>query len=282
MAGILLLGWSAYRNKTSHHRGVFRWPTRNESFLMFQVALFHVYLAFVPEFWALQFLDSIKVNLLFSLTPFLSAFLSFALLHKKLSFKKWLGLGCGMLGMLCIMFTQNLGEIGFSYFCGISLPEIVLLLGIISACYAWFVIRRLMHCGYQLLTINGIAFLGGGIACLMQYFWQYGLQARLLPISDASQFLALIGLLILTSNIIGYYLYGTLLKKHSNTFVSFSGFLCPIFGMFYAKLFAMLWPQYFTNEIISSWYLCGFFAIFVGLIIFYGQEVMEENASFFS
>ena len=282
VAGILLLAWSGYKNMRSQQSVRFRCPSKFEFFLLLQVTLFHVYLAFVPEFWALQFVDSIKANLLFSLSPFASAVLSALLLNKTLSKKKLLGLTFGGFGMLCIIMTQNVGEVVFGAWYRLSLPEAVLLLGVLSSCYAWFVIRRLLHAGYQLQTINGIAFFGGGLLCWLQYFYLSGSRATLLPTTGTPLFLLLIGLLIFGSNIISYNLYGLLLKRHSNTFVSLTGFLCPVFGMVYSRLFARYFPQYFASELISPWYLGGLSTIVIGLIIFYGQEALEENVGFFN
>lgn len=244
------------------------------------VALFHVYLAFVPEFWALQFLDSLKVNLLFSLTPFISAFLAFLILNHTISGKKWLGLLVGLFGMFAILTTQNRMEVGWAKFFIVSFPELVLLVGIFSACYAWFFIRKLMHRGYSLLFINGSAFLAGGLACLAQHFLTNP-SASLLPAAGKLPMLGLVGALVLVSNVIGYSLYGRLLHSYSNTFLSFTGFLCPIFGALYSKAFSVLLPSHFSPEPVSLLYLCGFALILTGLTIFYSQEISGQKAGFF-
>ena len=46
------------------------------------VSLFHVFLPFVGEFWALQFMSSAKTAITYSLTPFIAAVLSYFVLRK--------------------------------------------------------------------------------------------------------------------------------------------------------------------------------------------------------
>lgn len=279
LAGILILAFVAAKKIIKKEPF---WPnlsaTDVRNFLA--VALFHVYLAFVPEFWALQFLDSLKVNLLFSLTPFINALLAFLILNHALSGKKWMGLLVGAAGMLTILATQNPLEAGFGKLFIFSLPELVLLVGITSASYAWFFIRKLTHRGYSLLTINGFGFLMGGFACLVQYLWTNP-GASIVPKTGVAPLLGLVGVLIFASNVVGYGLYGRLLHTYSNTFLSFTGFLCPIFGAMYSKLFAIVFPTLFWPEPITVLYLCGFSLILFGLTVFYGQEISGEKSGFF-
>ncbi len=280
LAGGIILGYLILTRVFSGQPIIQGRITLSDAWLFIKVSIFHVYLAFVCEFWALQFLDSIKVNLLFSLTPLISAALAFILIGQKLSAKKWIGLLCGFFGMILIMATRNLGEICWKNFFVFSLPELVLMIGIVSACYAWFQIKTLVSRNYSLLSINGAAFLMGGILCLTQYFFRAYPAIKLLPESGKFELFSLIGILILASNIIGYSLYGKLLSKYSNTFLSFTGFLCPIFGAIYSKLFSYFLPQYFSSEPLTMLYFIGFFMILSGLIIFYGQELMEKSSNF--
>lgn len=272
LAGFGMLLWLGLQTWWRGQKFITWQPGFRDALRFGKVALLHVYLAFVPEFWALQFLDSLKVNLLFSLTPFLSALLGFVLLGHRLSARKWTGLGVGAVGMLCLVVSQDPTEQSFAHFWIFSLPELVLLLGIASAAYAWFEIKKLLHRGYSLLTINAVAFLLGGAMCLGQHFLLGGACATLLPATGRMELFAWISGLILCSNVIFYQLYGRLLHQYSNTFLSFTGFLCPIFGAGFSKLFALAWPAHFCPEPISIFYLAGFACVALGLGIFYRQE----------
>lgn len=281
LAGCIILVFLLVRQFYQKGSFFFTSPSAYDLIIFLKVAIFHVYLAFVPEFWALQFLDSLKANLLFSLTPFVSALLSFALLAKRLQKMQFFSLLLGSVGMLLIMLTQNLAEANLKALLFFSMPELALMLGVVSACYAWFEIRKLMLQGYDLLLINGIAFLLGGLFCLAQHSFFGGSAARLLPATAAPELLLWICGLILCSNILGYHLYGKLLHRYSSTFLSFTGFLCPIFGAVYAKFFAQIFPQQFCAEPISGFYVAGFLIILLALGIFYAQEIKEQSSAFF-
>ncbi len=235
-----------------------------DAFGFLKVALFHVYLAFVPEFWALQHLDSLKVTLMYSVTPFLSAFFSYALFSEKLSKIKWLALGLGFLGVIPPLLTgDGLGQHKFGSFGFISIPELVLLFAIVSAAYAWFEVKALLQRGYSIFLINGFAMIVGGALSLSHHFL-LNPTSSLFPVKAAFPFLGLIAALILLSNLIFYNLYGFLLKRYSYTFLSFTGFLCPIFG----TIFGMT----FFGESFHWLYLVGFALTFTGLRLFYGAE----------
>lgn len=106
--------------------------------LFLKTALFHIYISFIFEFWSLQYLTSSKTNLIYSATPFLAALLSYIILSEKLSIKKTLGMIIGMLGLIPILFTQtDIREAGMELF-SISVPEVTLLIAVISGAYAWF------------------------------------------------------------------------------------------------------------------------------------------------
>ncbi len=280
LAGILILGYIALKRILTKKTLLPAKIPFSDLLIFIKVAIFHVYLAFVCEFWALEFLDSIKVNLLFSLTPLISAVLAFLLIGQRLEQKKWVGLILGGGGMLAIMATQNFGELGWKRFFIFSLPELVLMIGIISACYAWFLIRKLTSRGYSLLTINGIAFLLGGLACLIQFWLTKTGAQTFLPNAGGLKLFGLIGILILASNIVGYGLYGKLLHSYSNTFLSLTGFLCPIFGAIYSQIFSGLFPHYFCPEPITGLYIFGFVLILFGLLTFYSQEILSDRSGF--
>ncbi|MBD3273306.1 EamA family transporter [Candidatus Dependentiae bacterium] len=257
MAGSIMLG-SLYIFKKRHLK-----IKKEDIWLFVKVAIFHVYLAFIPEFWALQYLSSSKTNLIYSATPFIAALLAYVLLKEKLSLKKFLGMTIGLVGLVPIFLTQtDIREAGMELF-SVSLPEIVLLGAVISGAYAWFIVKKLLYKGYSLLVINGIAMLLGGIGALITSFFIEGIKTN--PIFDFWPFLAWTSLLVLVANIIVYNFYGWLLKKYSITFVTSAGFLCPVFGAFYG--------HFLLSEKITWHYFFSLGLIALGLFIFYKEEI---------
>ncbi|MBD3231164.1 EamA family transporter [Candidatus Dependentiae bacterium] len=257
IAGIFLLGYLYFFNHRKFYLQKQDWR------LFLKVSLFHIYFAFIPEFWALQYVSSSKTNLIYSATPFIAALLSYFLLNEKLGLKKFLGMFIGLLGLIPIFLTQtDIREAGMQFF-SISLPEIVLLFAVFSAAYAWFIVKQLIVKGYSLLMINGVAMLIGGILSFATSFIFEGTQTC--PIFDFSSFLFWTLLLIIVANVIVYNFYGWLLKIYSITFVISAGFLCPIFGAFYG------W--FFLNEKITWHYFVSLTCVMIGLYLFYKQEI---------
>lgn len=239
---------------------------KDDWWLFIKVAIFHVYLAFIPEFWSLQYLTSSKTNLIYSVTPFVAALLSYILLNEKLSFKKFTGMLIGLLGIIPIFLTQTDTREAAMEFFSISLPELVLLIAVFSGAYAWFVVKKLMDKGYSLLMINGIAMFFGGIGALATSLFVEGMATC--PIFNFWPFLGWTSLLVLVANIIVYNFYGLLLKKYSITFVTSAGFLSPVFGAFYG--------YFFLSEKITWHYFLSLAFVILGLFIFYKDELKRK------
>jgi drug/metabolite transporter (DMT)-like permease len=256
LAGILMLGYVYFFRRTHF---IIR---KKDTWLFLQVSLFHVYLAFVPEFWSLQYLTSSKVNLIYSSTPFIAALLSYFLLSETLGFRKFLGMLIGLFGLIPVFLTQTDIREAAMEFAKISLPELVLLGSVTSAAYAWFIVKKLLDRGYPLFFINGFAFFCGGILSFVTSFCTA--ERHKILIADFWPFLFWTLLLIFISNIIVYNLYGWLIKRFTITFVTTVGFLCPIFGAFYGF--------FFLHETITWHYFISLLCVTIGLYLFYKQE----------
>lgn len=257
MAGTMLLGYQLYKKpkilqsiKPSDYR------------LFFTTALFHIYFAFILEFWALQYISALKTVLIYSLTPFISAILSYVLLDHKLTLLKVTGVMIGTIGLIPILLSQTTGEQGFATLFYLSLPEVVLLGAVFCAAYAWFRVKNLMDKGYHFALINGITMLIGGILSLVTSSIFEGFTSA---VTDWQNFLFWVLLLVIFANGIFYNMYGWLLNRYSITFISFAGFLCPTF----ATLFEWL----FMSGIVTWHYLFCLVFVTGGLYLFYKDEL---------
>lgn len=235
---------------------------KEDYWLFAKTSFFYIFLAFVPEFWALNYLTSIKTNLLWSAQPFLAAVLGFFILSERLNYKKIVALCIGFLGMLPIIFHTDKGENGMAQMFSISLPEFALFVAVFSTIYGWFLIKQLLDKVYSLSLINGITMTLGGLLCLVtsfgeQLYFQHELYTNVGAVLGYSF------LLVLISNVLAYGIYGYLLSRYSITFLSFSGFTCPLFGFIYS---------YLMGETIPFAYMYGCGLIIVGLYIFYLEE----------
>lgn len=260
LAGIILLLFQTIINK----KRVL--PNKKDWLLFFKVSLFHIYFFFMLEFWALQKMPSSKVTLIYSITPFVAAILSYFLLKERFSKQKMFGIFLGFIGLFPIFFLEQSGSEGPALF-SISLREVALLLSATFGCCAWFDIKKLMDKNYPLLTINGIAMLTGGILALITTYFVDGFSPC--PIYDFWPFIFWLMILIFVSNVVFYNMYGWLIKKYSITFVTFVGFLSPIFGA--------LFGWFFLGENISWHYFVSLFIITIALFVFYKSERLNAR-----
>jgi len=239
--------------------------------LFAQIALFHIYFAYVLESVALKYLTSFKVAFLWDLSPFIAAILAYFFLSEKMNAQKIIGLLIGFIGIF-IMLTngESPGEVGTYTLLRISFPEFFTILAVISAAYGWIVFKKLTKGeGYSPLFINGFGMvLGGFLALITSFFIEGYPTVKISSSSFTSDILAVSGytlLLIIVANIIAYNLYGHLLKKYSVTFLAFSGFICP--------LFAALLGNVFLGEMPSTNFFLSVTIVTLGLYIFYRQEL---------
>src|ERR1700689_5135223 len=64
-AGLILLGYLLITNR----RNLI--ISRQHFWLFFKATIFHIYIAFIFEYWALQYLTALKVTIIYSATPFI-------------------------------------------------------------------------------------------------------------------------------------------------------------------------------------------------------------------
>lgn len=230
-------------------------------FLLGQVSLFGVFFAYNLDLWSLQFLTSIESALVFNVSPFCAALMSYYWFSEVMTNKKWIGLLLGVSSLLPLIFSQ-----GLVVQPGALTPIFVLLLSVMSSAYGWIVIRDLVKLrNFSPIEINGITMSMGGIASLILSYIVEPWSPT--PVSNWKAFLLATAAIIVICNFLFSNLYGYLLKRYTATLLSFAGFLCPVFATGFG------W--FFLNEPISKGFIYSFSAIILGLYIFYKEELRQ-------
>ena len=261
IAGIMLLGFCLLKGRGRLH------INKNDYWLFFKTALFHIYLAFTLEFWALQYVGALKTTMIFSFTPFIAAILAYVLYGERLNMAKKIGIFVGAIGLVPVLLASSESSLGSSAWLSIGLPDVALLGAVISGAYAWFLVKQLMQRGYSFVVINGVAMLVGGFLSLITSLLVSGFT---MPVSNWPAFLCWTFMLIISANVIVYNLYGSLLQRYSITFLTFAGFLCPSFGAVYEWVL--------TSKPVSWHYLVSLALVITGLYIFYRQELAKDSS----
>ncbi len=260
VAGLIMLTyqWFMYR-----HLFVIK---REHYLRLFSLAFFNIYLTNVMEFWGLQYLTASKTCFVYSLSPFLAAFFSFLVFHERLTKRKWLGLLVGFAGFFPILLMQSPSEELLGGWWIFSWAELAVLVAAAASAYGWIILRQLVReNGYPAPLVNGWSMLVGGLLALLHSRASEGWHP--FPVSDYEPFFYAVIALIIVSNLLAYNLYGFLLKRFSATFLSFAGFCTP--------LVTALFGWAFINETISWGFFGCAFVVFLGLGIFYQEELRQ-------
>ena len=260
IAGAFLLGYCYVRNP--HMLAV-----NKKDYTKFAlIVLMHIYFSYVFDLVALQYMSSFKGAFIYNLSPFLTALFSYLFFSEHMTPKKWLGLLIGFSGFLPELLKEAPGEaMGV-----ISFGEVMMICSVIAAVIGWTVMRILVKDGYSPLSVNGIGMMGGGLLALITSglceTWDP------FPVNNWWPFLKITAAVIITANLLYYNLYGYLLRTYTATFMSFAGFLCP--------LFAAIFGWYFLGEQVSLTFFFSLFVVVFGLAIFYQEELKQGYIRF--
>ncbi len=258
LAGVLLLMYLSL-----FHRRQFSF-NKNVLWGLFRLAVFNIYLTNVFEFWGLQFLTSFKTCFIYSLSPFFSALISYFTFNEQLSAKKWLGLLIGFIGFFPILLSESLMEENIGHLLFFSWAELAVMLAAITSVYGWITLRKLVKDEeVSPLMANAVSMvMGGAMALFNSYLIE---DWNPLPVTETLPLVECVVLLVIISNMICYNLYGFLLKRFTATFMSFSGFITPMFTAVYG------W--FFLSEEIGLPFYFSAALVFSGLFLFYQEEL---------
>jgi len=257
-AGLLMLAYLLYRNPAELKMKM------SSLRLILALAFFNIYLTNVCEYWGLQYLTSFKTCFIYSLSPFVSALLSYFVWKERLSQKKWLGLVVGFAGFLPILLSMGQGESLSGQFGGLSFAEIAVTIAAVSSVWGWILLGKLTRDEEKSpLFANGYSMLFGGIMAFTHsaFFESW----NPLPVTEFVPFVETTLALMVISNLLAYNLYGHLLKTYSATFLSFAGFTTP--------LFTALFGYFFLGEVVGVSFFISGSIVFSGLFLFHQEEL---------
>lgn len=261
-AGIILLGWLFFKNRSSLKIG------KKQILPLLALAVFSIYLTNILEFWGLQHLTAAKTCFIYSLSPFFAAIFSYIHFGEKMNLKKMLGMLIGFAGFIPVLKMQTGSEGLLNAFSFFSWPELAIMGAALFSVYGWVLLRIIVkNQTLSPLYANGYSMLIGGTFAFIHSFFV----DTWAPIPVATgQFLPFIqGIVIMTlvSNILCYNLYGFMLKRYTATFLSFMGLLSPIFASLNSWIIlgeAPSWEILLSTSVVS-----------LGLFIVYQAELKQ-------
>jgi drug/metabolite transporter (DMT)-like permease len=256
IGGCILLAFELYRSK--------KWIIHKKDILLFvQLALAHITIPYGLELWALSHgVSSIASSVIFNLSPFIAALLSYWWFGEQLTKYKIIGLTLGSIAFIFLLVQQCSCQL-----CSFNiaiLPILAILGAVIASSYGWILVKDLVSTrNYTSGFVNGCAMGCGGLfltcASYISGEWKSGM-----PVYNIGSFIVLLALIIILSNLF-YVFYGYLLKTYSATFLSFAGFTTPIMVTLLSVLFL---TECFSWLFIPAIVLTG-----LGIWLFYREEL---------
>ena len=233
-----------------------------------------------------------KAAFIASLDPFVTALYSYCFWGERLTKKKIIGIILGFTGTFILLISSSTGQNSLMALSIFSYPEIAAFLAMAIGRIGWMFVQQLLRKErYTPAEVNGLLMTISGVLAFTTPFMWAGVIALLglipfissyLPtysFSDATVFLHIntgtntyISLIvfavlytIIVGNVIGYTMYGGFLKRHSATFVSLAGFSVP--------LYVYLFSNILLGEPLTLNFLYASCVTFIGLLIFYQDEI---------
>lgn len=226
--------------------------------LFAMVIIFHILFPFMSEYIALQEMSPSAACLMYNLSPFFSAIFSYFIFDEKMTPKKWLGFSIGLAGIIFYINSQQSIDVHLSW------ANFLMLFSVVTSSLGWIFVRVLVkNKGYSTMLVNGFAMLVGGLVALpISKIFEGPVHINVAQIPYIASLLAI---MILITNVLFYNLYGYLLTKYTATFLSFVGFVTP--------LFAALFEWFFFGTMISTSFFLTVCVVGCGIFIFYQEEL---------
>jgi drug/metabolite transporter (DMT)-like permease len=243
-----------------------------EALSLFILSLFSIYFNNLCEYLSLKYLSTAKTCFFYSMSPcvcvLISCLLSFIYLKEKMTINKWVGVVVAIVGFLPILMIQNGQEAPFKIDALFSWPSIAAVAGSFCGVYGWILMRLLLKDQHIcLVKINGYSMLFGGLLALITSFFIEQSPLQQWANLEYKPYFGWMILIILLSNILCSNLYGYLLKRFSETLITFFDLLSPLFASLNAYLFH---SEPFHTIILLSTAVVSF-----GLLIVYRIEVKQ-------
>jgi len=201
------------------------------------------------------------------LAPFFVGIFSYIFLDERVTRKKMVGFSIGLIGIIPVILRKTGQEGILGTFLIFSVSELFMLVAMILYAYSWVVARKLIkHNGYSAVHINGMTMLAGGVMSLITSPFIDNWSPS--PIMHMSGFLSLL-VLIIGASLSSYVINMYLLRFYTATFLLFFILIDPVYVALYGWLF--------LGETVTWYFFASIILVFLGLYIFYQEELRENN-----
>ncbi len=217
---------------------------------------------FIPsclKAFGMQHLNSSHATLFGSLDPFVTAIYAYFLWGEKINIRQFLGMCIAFLGIVYLITITNPTVSTFFTPRWLSIPELATILSMIISRYGWIRAQRILkNERYKPSELNGILMTISGIYAFLFSMLTENWHNISWPTTPA--FYGVLAYAVFVGNIIGYSVYGALLKKYPITLLSLCGLSVPLFVHLFGPLI--------VGETLSPYFLIALFLVATGTWIF--------------
>lgn len=262
-AGIVLISYCIIiqRKKIKIHK-------KRHYLYFLALSFFGIYLTNVCEILGTTGMDSSKVCLIYSFTPFVTVLFTYVLYKEQLKCKQYLGLSLGFLGLLPINNIKTNIELQSTLLYTFSKYEIIVFAAVVFSVIGWMLLKELIKYNYPITVVNGYSMSVGGLLILTHSYF-IGENWTPSNIDDFTKFLEYNLITCIISNFCCYNLFGYLLKRYSVTLLTFAGLLTPFFSIFFGFIF--------LHEIITIQFFIALLLFYIGLLVYYYEEKKQNT-----
>jgi drug/metabolite transporter (DMT)-like permease len=238
-ASVLLAGYISIRQGK-----LFEWPLLRKFFAgLVIIALCTTFFPSNLKAFALAHMPSYKMAYFGTLDPLVAALYSYVWFRERLSWRQWLGMAIGFLGMVILISSSTPFEDQLKAFSIISYPELAACLAMVISRLGWIQAQQFLRkehmtpLQFNVFTMGISGLLSLAVVYVRQTYTIESLNVAHIPLLHLQPFVSmssmvqlgtLLGYTTLVGNILGYTLYGYALKRYSATLISLAGFLIPL------------------------------------------------------
>lgn len=260
-AGIILFIYHVFTSPRMHFNYI-----RQDAVKILGISVLTMFVPSILKAYGFKYLVSSKAALLGSLDPLITAVYAYLLWGEKLTLTKMIGMMLSFFGIFILLATGSSTETLFGGISIVSWPELAIIGSLIISRYGWILARDVLKSErYSSSELSSLIMITSGMYALIAAYFLHEYNFYALPITSHTTLLFAYS--VIFGEIIGYTIYGNLLKKHNITLISLSGLSIP--------LFVHLYGPFLLNEPLSVTFFVAFGFFALGMYIFYRDT--EKN-----
>lgn len=265
-AGFIIFGYNFFNSPRMHPNYI-----KHDLLKILGISIMTMFVPSILKAYSFKYLVSSKAALLGSLDPFITALYAYFLWNEKLTLTKFMGMSISFAGIFVLLLATSptelaLGGIGF-----ISWPELAMIGSLMISRYGWILARDILRTErYTSSELNSLIMISSGVYALIGAYYYGACDFCTIPLTP--KFIGLFAYSVVFGEIIGYTMYGNLLKKYNIIYLSLAGLSIP--------LFVYLFGPILLHESLSPIFLVAFALFATGMYIFYRDDLKTaQNGS---